>query len=77
MQCAARDPLYDINPLTGISIEVFHADRTLETYGRSGAGWFWWPRRRGCAPDGLPIGPFATSFTAYRHAMKTPARIIS
>jgi hypothetical protein len=22
---------------------VFYADRTLETFGRGGAGWFWWP----------------------------------
>jgi hypothetical protein len=34
-----RAPLYDIHP-TGISIEVFWADRTLETFGRGGGGWF-------------------------------------
>jgi hypothetical protein len=45
MQCT-HEPLYDILPLTGLSIEVFYADRTLETFGRGGAGWFWWPRRR-------------------------------
>ena len=45
MQCA-HDPLYDIDPLTGISIEVFWADRALETFGRCGAGWFWCARRR-------------------------------
>jgi hypothetical protein len=65
----AREPLYDINALTGISIEVFYADRTLETFGRGGAGWFWWPRQRGCSPDGPATGPFATSYAAYRHAM--------
>ena len=64
------EPLYDINPLTGISIEVFYADRTLETFGRSGAGWFCWSRRRGFSPDGSPVGPFATSYAAYRHAVK-------
>ena len=37
-----REPLYDVHPLTGISIEVFWADTTLETFGRGGAGWFWW-----------------------------------
>jgi hypothetical protein len=36
-----RAPLYDINPQTGASIEVFYAGRTLETFGRCGAGWFW------------------------------------
>jgi hypothetical protein len=45
MQCA-HDPLYDIHPQTGATIEVLYADRTLETFGRGGAGWFWWPRRR-------------------------------
>ena len=43
MQCA-HDPLYDINLLTGASIEVFYADRELETFGRCGAGWFWCAR---------------------------------
>jgi hypothetical protein len=66
-----RAPLYDINPATGASIEVFYADRTLETFGRGGAGWFWWPRRRGCSPNGPATGPFATSYSAYRHALNT------
>jgi hypothetical protein len=66
-----REPLYHINPLTGISIEVFYADRTLETFGRGGAGWFWWPRRRGFSPEGPATGPFATSYAAYRHALGT------
>jgi hypothetical protein len=65
----AHCPLYDINPLTGISIEVFYADRTLETFGWGEAGWFWWPRRRGFSPDGPATGPFATRYAAYRHAM--------
>jgi hypothetical protein len=46
-QRPCREPLFDINPLTGISIEVFYSDRTLETFGRGGAGWFWWSCRRG------------------------------
>ena len=40
MQSAAHEPLYDIDPRTGSSIEVFFADRTMETFGRCGAGWF-------------------------------------
>jgi hypothetical protein len=68
-QLAAREPLYDINALTGISIEVFYADRTLETFGRGACGWFWWARRRGCSPEGPPTGPFPTRYAAYRHAM--------
>ena len=68
-QSARLETLYDIHPLTGISIEVFYADRTLETFGRGGRGWFWWPRRRGFSPEGARTGPFATSYAAYRHAM--------
>jgi hypothetical protein len=55
-----REPLFDVHPRTGISFEVFYADRTLETFGSAGAGWFWWPRRRGFAPEGPAIGPFPT-----------------
>jgi hypothetical protein len=28
-----HEPLFDVRPLTGISFEVFHSDRTLETFG--------------------------------------------
>ena len=57
---------------TGTTIEMLYAHRTPETFGRGGAGRFWWPRRRGCSPDGPATGPFATSYSAYRHAMKSP-----
>ena len=70
-----RAPLYDTNPATGVCIEVFCSDRTLETFERSSAGWFWWPRQRGCSPDGSPTGPFATSYSAYRHAMNAMVAI--
>jgi hypothetical protein len=63
-------PLFDIHPVTGASIEVFYADRTLETFGKGGAGWFWWYRRRGFAPEGKATGPFPTSYSAYRHALE-------
>ena len=65
-----HEPLFDIHPMTGASIEVFFADR-LATFGTGGAGWFWWSRRRGCSRDGSPTGPFATSYAAYRHAIST------
>jgi hypothetical protein len=71
-QRAAHEPLYDINPATGMSIEVFYADRTLETFGRGGAGWFYWSRRRGFSPGGPATGPFTSSFGAFRHAMNAP-----
>jgi hypothetical protein len=64
-----REPIHDVHPLTGAKVEVFYADRTMETFGRSGAGWFWWPRRRGFSPDGPATGPFATRYAAYRHAV--------
>jgi hypothetical protein len=70
-QRGAHEPLYDIDPRTGVSFEVFYSDRTLETFGNCGAGWFWWPRRCGFSPDGSPTGPFATTYSAYRHAMTT------
>jgi hypothetical protein len=69
----ARDePLFDVHPRTGASIEVFYADRALETFGRCGAGWFWWPRWRGFAPTGSAAGPFPTRYAAYRHMMNMP-----
>jgi hypothetical protein len=71
----ARAPLYNVNPSTGVCIEVFYLDRSLETFERGGAGWFWWPRRRGCSPDGPATGPFATSYRAYLHAMTAPGAI--
>ena len=64
-----HEPLYDVIPGTGASFEVFYVDRTMESFGRVGAGWFWWRRRRGFAPEGERIGPFATSYAAYRNAM--------
>jgi hypothetical protein len=70
------EPLYDIDPRTGTSIEVFFADRALETFGRCGAGWLWQARRRGFAPAGSAAGPFPTSYAAYRNAMDPQARII-
>jgi hypothetical protein len=70
-QRARCEPLFDVDPQTGVSIEVFYSDPTLETFGRGEAGWFWWSRRRGFAPSGLAHGPFSTSYAAYRHAMNS------
>lgn len=71
MQCFAHEPLYDIDPRTGASIEVFYADRELESFGRCGPGWFWCSRQRGYPSGGPPTGPFATRYAAYRHALNT------
>jgi hypothetical protein len=71
------EPLYDRHPQTGAVIEVFHADRVLaESFGACGAGWFWHVFRPGCLPDDLPIGPFMTSYRAYRDAVENLPRTL-
>ena len=59
------EPLYDVDPRTGASIEVFYADRVLAKSFGTHPGWFWWSCRQGCLPDDLPTGPFANSYLAY------------
>jgi hypothetical protein len=63
-----HEPLFDVHPVTGVSIEVFYADTSLVSFGRSGAGWFWQLRQPGRAPEGKARGPFPTSYSAYRDA---------
>jgi hypothetical protein len=63
-----HEPLFDVHPVTGASIEVFYADTRLATFGRGGAGWFWHFRLRGFAPDGMAHGPFPSRYAAYRDA---------
>jgi hypothetical protein len=66
----AYEPLYESDPLTGTSVEIFYADYALaKSFGR-GAGWFWWSCQRGFLPDAEPAGPFATSDAAYRDALE-------
>jgi hypothetical protein len=66
----AYEPLYERDPQTGATIEVFFADRVLaESFGAHGAGWCWWTCKPGCLPDGPPIGPFGSSYAAYRDAL--------
>jgi hypothetical protein len=67
---ARREAIHDVHPLTGVNVEIFYMDRTLETFGGGGAGWFWWPRRRGFSPDGPAVGPFPTRYSAYRNALQ-------
>jgi hypothetical protein len=59
------EPLYDTDPRTGATIEVFYADRVLAKSFDRGTGWFWWSCRRGFLP-GAATGPFGTSYAAYR-----------
>jgi hypothetical protein len=73
-QSPRHQSLFDVHPVTGASIEVFYADRTLESFGRGGPGWFWHVRRRGFAPDGPAHGPFPSAYLAYREAFVTATR---
>jgi hypothetical protein len=62
------EPLYDIEPHTGATIEVFYADRVLAaSFGKRGAGWVWWTCWRGGRPR-EPAGPFSSKYRAYRDA---------
>lgn len=64
---AAGEPLYDVNPRTGTTVEVFYADRVLAKSFGTRPGWFWWTCRPGFLPDEPPTGPFASSYLAYRN----------
>jgi hypothetical protein len=71
----ACEPLYDLHPQTGETLEVFFVDRTLaRSFGTGSVGFWWWT----CRPGGLPSephGPFATSYLAYRDAMGGAGRV--
>ena len=72
----AYEPLYDTDPQTGASVEVFYADCALaKSFGR-GTGWYWWSCKSGFLLDGEPTGPFATSYGAYRDAMDGGKRLL-
>jgi hypothetical protein len=65
---AAYEPLYDIDPQTGASVEIFYADRAVAgSFGKHNAGWFWWTCQSGDLPQDLPAGPFTSSYLAYRN----------
>ena len=65
----AYEPLYDIDPQTGATVEIFYADRALATsFGTPDTGWFWWACRPTCLP-GAVAGPFADNYLAYRDAL--------
>jgi hypothetical protein len=63
----AYEPLYDIEPRTGVRVEIFYADRALaKSFGRS-AGWFWWSCQSGFLPDDEPTGPFDMRDAAHHY----------
>lgn len=42
--------LYEIDPCTGETIEIFYAEGAVaQSFGARGAGFYW--RKRGCSPD--------------------------
>jgi hypothetical protein len=58
--------LYEIDPMTGATIEIFCADRVMaQSFGAHAAGWYW--RQHG-SPN-LPSGPFIVCLDAYRDAL--------
>jgi hypothetical protein len=65
----AFEPLYDVHPQAGETLEVFFVDRALaKSFGAGSVGFWWWT----CPPGGLPRephGPFASSYLAYWDAM--------
>jgi len=64
---AAYEPIYDMDPRTGASVEVFYVDHVLaHSFGARGPGWFWWTSQRSCLPECMATGPFANSYLAYR-----------
>jgi hypothetical protein len=73
-RCAVNEPLYDTDPRTGDSVEIFYADSVLANSFGTRPGWFWWSCGRGFLPDRAPTGPFPTSYAAYRD---TPASLKS
>jgi len=67
----AHEPLYEVHPKTGATIEIFHAD---DLFAGMGAGWFWWTCQAGSKPEWRPRGPFGTSYRAYCDAIGNPGQ---
>jgi hypothetical protein len=66
------EPMYETDPVTGGTIEIFYAHRQFAaSFGAKDGGFFWWRFKSDCLLDGPPIGPFGTSYAAYRNAMKS------
>jgi hypothetical protein len=63
------EPLFDVHPVTGVSIEVFYAGSPPRCFGRGSAGWHWHFRQRGYAANGPAVGPFSSAYLAFRHAL--------
>ena len=71
-QRAVDEPLYDIDPRTGDTVEIFYADTALAKSFGTRPGWHWWSCRRGFSPNDQPKGPFSSSYAAYRDTPGSP-----
>jgi hypothetical protein len=61
--------LYEVDPRSGQTIEIFYADSAVaQSFGARGAGFYW--RKRGCLPD-VTTGPFIVCLDAYRDATRS------
>ena len=60
------EPLYEIDPRSGATIEIFYADDVLAKSFGTCVGWFFWSCLPGCLPEIPPVGPFTSSYRAYR-----------
>ena len=58
---AVYDSLYDVDPQTGASVEIFYVDRALATSFGARAGWFWCE----CQPGFLPGDLHRATFKPY------------
>jgi hypothetical protein len=67
------EPLYDVDPSTGTTFEVFFADQVFAGMRR---GWYWWSCKRGSLPEWPPVGPFGTSYGAYRDALENRSGVV-
>jgi hypothetical protein len=63
---AKFEPVYDVDQRRGATVEVFYNDHVLAGMR---TGWFWWSCRPGHAPEWPPVGPFGSSYLAYRDAL--------
>ena len=67
--------LYEIDPRTGQTIEIFFADSVVaQSFGARGAGFYW--RRRDCSSD-APSGPFIVGLDAYRSATQAMTALMT
>jgi hypothetical protein len=69
---ASFEPIHDLDPRSGTTIEVFYVGSGLaNSAGLRRSGWFYSRGREGSLRRDPPIGPFTTAYSAYRAALGT------